>query len=107
MAYKDVLLGLVPYPEPTRGSVVDQAVDIAVAIGGKISALACGIKILASGSILARALFHAAAKAAAETGNANENAETIGRHFRKLRNSVEHSRSGSSSIVYRLKYPKS
>jgi len=83
MAYKDVLLGLVPYPEPTPVSVVNQAVDIAAAIGGKISALACGIKILASGSILARALFHAAAKAAAETGNANENAETILAAFQK------------------------
>jgi nucleotide-binding universal stress UspA family protein len=77
MGYKDVLLALVTYPEPTPVPVIDDAVDIAAAIGARISAIACEVTILASGNILARALLDVPAAAAEETQKSAENAEKL------------------------------
>jgi hypothetical protein len=41
MAFKDVLIALTTYPEPTPVSAVDDAVDLAAALGAKASAIAC------------------------------------------------------------------
>jgi hypothetical protein len=52
MSFKDLLLVLTTYPEPTPASTVDDAIDIAVALGAKISAIACEVKIKPPGSLL-------------------------------------------------------
>jgi nucleotide-binding universal stress UspA family protein len=58
MAFKDVLIALTTYPEPTPVSAVDDAVDIAAALGAKISAIACEVKIRAPGSPLGKYLLN-------------------------------------------------
>ena len=44
MHFKDILLALTTYPEPTPISVLDDAVSLAVALGARISAIACEVK---------------------------------------------------------------
>jgi len=56
MAFKDVLLQLSSYPEPTPLSAVDQAVAFAKAMDARIAALACEIVVHVPGSVLAPAL---------------------------------------------------
>jgi nucleotide-binding universal stress UspA family protein len=77
MAFKDVLLTLTTYPDPTPASALDEAIDFAVVIGAKISAIACGVKIRAPGSLLADVLLDIPAMAAAETKKSSVNAETL------------------------------
>jgi nucleotide-binding universal stress UspA family protein len=52
MSFKDVLIALTTYPEPTPVSAVDDAVDLAAALGAKVSAIACEVKIRAPGNVL-------------------------------------------------------
>ena len=56
MSFKDVLVALTTYPEPTPVSAVDDAIDVAAALGAKVSAIACEVKINVPGH-LARSAF--------------------------------------------------
>ena len=64
MAVKDILLALTSYPEPTPVSAVDEAIAFTVALGARISAIACEVKIRVPGNILAGALLDVPAMAA-------------------------------------------
>ena len=77
MVVKDVLLALTTYPEPTPVSAVDEAIDFAAAIGARISAIACEVKIRVPGNILANALLDVPAMAAAEAKKSSANAENL------------------------------
>lgn len=66
MELKDILLALTTYPEATPVSAVDEAVAFAAAVGARISAIACEVKIQAPGNVLAGALLDVAALVAAE-----------------------------------------
>ena len=66
MAVKDILLALTTYPDPTPISAVDEAIDFAAAIGARISAIACEVKIRVPRHVLADALLDARGMAAAE-----------------------------------------
>lgn len=77
MAFKDILLAVTTYPEPTPVSAVEDAVDFVVAIGAKISAIACEIKIHAPGSLLGNILLDIPAMAAAESRKSATNAENL------------------------------
>ena len=77
MAVKDVLLALTTYPEPTPVSAVDEAIDFAAAIGARISAIACEVKIRGPVNIMASALLDFPAMAAAETKKSSSNAENL------------------------------
>ena len=77
MAVKDVLLALTTYPKPTPVSAVDEAIDFAAAIGARISAIACEVKIRVPGNILANALLDVPAMAAAEAKKSSTNAENL------------------------------
>src|SRR3954464_15716850 len=50
MSFKDILVALTTYPQPTPVSAVEEAVELAAALGGRISAIACEVKIKAPGS---------------------------------------------------------
>src|SRR5690242_4938445 len=52
MAFKDLLLALTTYPEPTAVSALDDAVAVSAALGARISAIACQVKIQVPGSVL-------------------------------------------------------
>jgi hypothetical protein len=47
MSFKDALIALTTYPEPTPVSAVDDAIDLAAALGARVSAIACEVKIRA------------------------------------------------------------
>ncbi len=46
MAFKDILLALTTYPDPTPVSAVDEPIAFAVAVGARISAIACEVNFL-------------------------------------------------------------
>jgi nucleotide-binding universal stress UspA family protein len=77
MAFKDILLALTTYPEPTPVSAVDGAIAFAVAIGAKISAIACEVKIRVPGQILGDVLLNIPAMVAAEVKKSSINAEKL------------------------------
>jgi hypothetical protein len=77
MSFKDILLVLTTYPQPTPVSAVDDAIDLAAAFGAKISAVACEVKIWAPGSPLGSALLDVPAMVAAEQRKSATNAEKL------------------------------
>lgn len=77
MAFKDILLALTTYPEATPVSAVDGAVDFAAAIGARISAVACQVKVRAPGSLFANSLVDVSALVAAEGKRSLESAEAL------------------------------
>jgi hypothetical protein len=56
MPFKDILIALTTYPEPTAVSAVEDAVSISVALGARISAIADQVKIPVPESVLSHAL---------------------------------------------------
>ena len=52
MAFKDILLTLTSYPEPTPVSVVGDAVSIAAALGAHLAAVSCEVHVQVPGNIL-------------------------------------------------------
>jgi len=77
MSFKDVLVALTTYPEPTPVSAVDDAVDVAAVLGAKISAIACEVKISAPGSPLGNYLLDIPAIVAAEIKKSATNSQQL------------------------------
>jgi nucleotide-binding universal stress UspA family protein len=77
MSFKDVLVALTTYPEPTPVSAVDDAVDLAAALGAKVSAIACEVKINVPGSLLDRRFLNVPAMVAAELQKSATNAQQL------------------------------
>jgi nucleotide-binding universal stress UspA family protein len=77
MSFKDLLLALTTYPEPTPVSAVDDAVDLAAALGAKVSAIACEVKIRAPGNVLGDYLLDVPALVAAEAKKSATNAQQL------------------------------
>lgn len=77
MEIKDILLALTTYPEATPVSAVDEAVAFAAAVGARISAIACEVKIQAPGNVLAGAVLDVAALVAAEAKKSATNAKVL------------------------------
>jgi nucleotide-binding universal stress UspA family protein len=77
MAFKDVLLQLSSYPEPTPQTAVDQAVAFAKAMDARITAIACEIVVHAPGSVLAPALLDVKGIIAAEHRKSVANARAL------------------------------
>jgi nucleotide-binding universal stress UspA family protein len=77
MAFKDVLVALTTYPQATPVSAVDDAVSFAAALGTRISALACEVKIPVPGSILSHAVLDVPAMIGAEAKKSAINAEKL------------------------------
>jgi nucleotide-binding universal stress UspA family protein len=66
MSIKDALLALTTYPEPTPLPAVEDAADLAAAMGAKLSAIACEVTIKAPRNLLADYLVDIPALVAAE-----------------------------------------
>jgi nucleotide-binding universal stress UspA family protein len=78
MAFKDVLVALTTYLEPTPVSAVENAVDIGAALGGKVSAIACEVKIKPPpGTLIPNYLLNIPAMVAAETNRSATNARQL------------------------------
>jgi nucleotide-binding universal stress UspA family protein len=77
MAFKDLLLALTTYPEPTPVSALDDAVAVSVALGARISAIACQVKVQVPGSVLSHAVGDIPAMIGAEAKKSAANAEKL------------------------------
>ena len=77
MAFKDILLALTTYPEPTATAVLDDAVAISAALGARISAIACHVKVQVPGSVLGHVLGDIPAMIGAEAKKSALNAEKL------------------------------
>lgn len=77
MPFKDILVALTTYPEPTRASAVDGAVAFAAALGARISAIACEVKIQPPASITGDAILDISAMVAAEVTKSSESAQSL------------------------------
>lgn len=83
MSYKDLLLSLANYPDSTPAAAVDLAVDFAAAVGARLSAIACEIKIAVPGSFIAPAFLNVPALAETEARRSREQAEAALAAFQK------------------------
>ena len=77
MLFRDILLALTTYPEPTSASVLDGTVALSVVVGARISAIACEAKIPVPGTILGRTLLNVPAMVATELKKSTVNAEKL------------------------------
>ena len=83
MAFRDILLLLDTYPEPTPASAIDDAVVLAQAMGARISALACAIMLPGTGNILADTLLDVPTILVEEGGKSLSNAEAVLSRFHR------------------------
>jgi nucleotide-binding universal stress UspA family protein len=77
MSFKDVLVALTTYPEPTPVSAVDDAIDLAAALGAKVSAIACEVKINVPGTLLGRRFLNVPAMIGDEAKKSATNAQQL------------------------------
>jgi nucleotide-binding universal stress UspA family protein len=77
MLFKDVLIALTTYPQPTPPSAVDDAVDLAAALGAKVSAIACEVKINVPGTMLGRRFLNVPGMIAGEAKKSATNAQQL------------------------------
>jgi nucleotide-binding universal stress UspA family protein len=77
MSFKDVLIALTTYPQPTPPSAVDDAVDLAAALGAKVSAIACEVKVNVPGTLLGRRFLNVPGMIAGEAKKSATNAQQL------------------------------
>ncbi len=77
MAFKDALLQLSSYPEPTSAAAIEQAVVFAGALGARISAITFKIEIPNAGNVLANTLLDIPGMVAAERQKSAANAQVL------------------------------
>ncbi len=77
MAFKDALLQLSSYPEPTSAASVEQAVLFAESMGARLSALTFKIEIPNAGNMLANALLDIPGMVAAERQKGAANVQAV------------------------------
>lgn len=84
MAFKDVLLQLSSYPEPTPVAAIEQAVGFAGALGARISALTFKVEIPNVGNVLANKVLDVSGMIAAERQKSVANAQALIRAFESM-----------------------
>jgi nucleotide-binding universal stress UspA family protein len=77
MAFKDILLTLTSYPDPTPTSVAEDAVAIAAAFGAHLSAVACEVHVEVPGHFLSGAMVNVPGMIAGETEKSRNNAKAM------------------------------
>jgi nucleotide-binding universal stress UspA family protein len=77
MAFKDILVTLTSYPEPTPLSVVDDAVSVASALGAHIAALSCEIHVQVPGHFISGAAVGLPGIIAGEAARSRKNAQDL------------------------------
>ncbi len=77
MTFKDVLLQLSSYPEPTPIAAIEQAIGLAGALGAHVSALTFKIEIPNVGNVLANKLLDVPGMIAAERQKIVANTQTL------------------------------
>lgn len=77
MAFKDILLTLTSYPEPTPVSVVEDAVSVAEALGAHIAALSCEIHVQVPGHYFSGAVVGLPGIIAGEAARSRRSAQDL------------------------------
>lgn len=77
MAFKDILLTLTSYPDPTPASVADEAVAIAATFGAHLAAVACEVHVEVPGHFLSGAMANIPGIIAGETEKSRNNAKAM------------------------------
>src|SRR3974390_86164 len=77
MAFRDILVALTSYPDPTPVSVVEEAVSIASLLGAHIAALSCELHVQVPGHFISGAVVGLPGVIAGEAGKSRRNAEDL------------------------------
>ena len=77
MAFRDILLALTSYPEPTPLSVVDDAVSVASVVGAHIAALSCEIHVEVPGHFISGTAVGLPGIIAGEAARSRKNAQDL------------------------------
>lgn len=77
MAFKDILVALTSYPEPTPVSVTEDAVAIATAFGAHLAAVACEVHVEIPGHFLSGAIANIPGIIAGEAEKSRRNARDM------------------------------
>ncbi len=83
MAFKDILVTLTSYPEPSPSSVVDDAVSIAAVLGAHLAALSCETHVQVPGHFLSGSFANLPGIIAGEGAKSRHNAQTLLAAFEK------------------------
>lgn len=104
MAFKDVLLQISSYPDPTPVVAIEQAVGFTAALGAHISALTFNIEIPSTKNVLANALLDVPGMAAAAQQKSVVNARSLVDVFESVatKRGVPHGHFIESSTTSRL-----
>ena len=84
MAFKDILVALTSYPEPSPLSVVDDAVTIAAVLGAHLAALSCETHVQVPGHFLSGSFAHIPGIIAGEGAKSRQNAQDLLAAFDKV-----------------------
>ncbi len=77
MAFRDVLLTLTSYPEPTPASVVEDAISFASSLGCHIAAIACETHVQVPGTFLSSSLVNVGGMVRSEAHKSLKNAQAL------------------------------
>jgi nucleotide-binding universal stress UspA family protein len=77
MAFKDILLTLTSYPDPTPASVAEEAVSIAAALGAHLAAVACEVHVQVPGHFLSGSIANIPSILAGEAEKSRKSAEDM------------------------------
>ena len=77
MAFKDILVALTSYPEPSPLSIVDDAVTIAAVLGANLAALSCETRVQVPGHFLSGSFANIPGIIAGEGAKSRQNAEKL------------------------------
>jgi nucleotide-binding universal stress UspA family protein len=77
MAFRDILLALASYPEPTPTSVIEDAISIAAALGAHIAAVSCEMHVQVPGHFISGSVVGLPGIIAGEVGKSRRNAQDL------------------------------
>ena len=77
MAFKDILLTLTSYPDPTPPSVTEEAVAIAASLGAHLAAVACEVHVEVPGHFLSGTVANIPGLIAGETEKSRRSAKDL------------------------------
>jgi nucleotide-binding universal stress UspA family protein len=77
MAFRDILLALASYPEPTPTCVIEDAISIAAAFGAHIAAVSCEMHVQVPGHFISGSVVGLPGIIAGEVGKSRRNAQDL------------------------------
>ncbi len=107
MAFKDILLTLTSYPDPTPASVAEDAVAIAATLGAHLAAVACEVHVEVPGHFLSGTTANIPGIIAGETEKSRNSARAMLAAFDAVRREIRHSARNPTRKMLDLRGPGS